>query len=113
MDYKQDEQEEQVEEQVGEPQAKDMEMDDDDAPYLDMQDDRERQAYAMLKHQCFGHTKAFNPDLLEKTCMNLEFARVWHAIGWDGFVPVEENGSRLLTIQFLCTRREVDDGVCF
>ena len=50
MDYKQDEQEEQVEEQVGEPQAEDMEMDDDGAPYLDMQDDRERQAYAMLKH---------------------------------------------------------------
>jgi len=50
MDYKQDEQEEQVEEQVGEPQAEDMEMDDDDAPYLDMQDDREHQAYAMLKH---------------------------------------------------------------
>ena len=29
------------------------------------------------------------------------------------FVPVEENGSRLLTIQFLCTLREVDDGVSF
>ena len=50
MDYEQDEQEELFEEQATEPQAEDMEIDDDDAPYLDMQDDRERQAYAMLKH---------------------------------------------------------------
>ena len=65
----------------------------------------------MLKHQSFGHTKAFDLDLLEKTDMDVDFTRVWHAIGWDGFVPIEENGSRLLTIQFLCTLREVDDGV--
>ena len=26
-------------------------------------------------------------------------------------MAIEENGSRLLTIQFLCTLREVDDGV--
>ena len=43
--------------------------------------------------------------------MDVDFARVWHAVGWDGFVPIEENGSHLLTIQFLCTLEEVDDGV--
>ena len=78
---------------------------------LDLRDDRGRQAYAMIKNRSFGHTRAFDPDLLEKTGMDVDFARVWHAVGWDGFVPVEENGSRLLTIQFLCTLREVDDGV--
>ena len=36
MDYEQDEQEEQFEEQAAEPQAKDMEIDEDDAPYLDL-----------------------------------------------------------------------------
>ena len=45
-------------------QAKDMEIDDEDAPYLDLRDDRKRQAYAMLKHRSFAHTKAFDPDLL-------------------------------------------------
>ncbi|RLM53007.1 hypothetical protein C2845_PMPSC029380 [Panicum miliaceum] len=50
-----------------EPQAEDMEMDDDDAPYLDLRDDRERQDYAILKKQSFGHTKAFDSDLLAKT----------------------------------------------
>ena len=113
MDYKQDEQEEQVEEQVGEPQAEDMEMDEDDAPYLDLHDDREHQAYAMINNLSSGHTRAFDPDLLEKTGMDIDFARVWHAVGCDGFVLVEENGSRLLPIQFLCTLREVDDGVSF
>jgi hypothetical protein len=73
-------------------------MDDDDAPYLDLRDDHEKQAYALLKRRDFGHTKAFDLDLLEKTGMDVDFARIWHAIGWDGFVPVEKNGSRLLTI---------------
>ena len=49
MEYEQDEQEEQFEEQAVEPQAEDTEIDEDDAPYLDLRDDRERQAYAMIK----------------------------------------------------------------
>ena len=90
-----------------------MEIDEDDAPYLDLWDDRECQAYAMLKRRCYGHAKAFDPDLHEKTGMDVDFARVWHAVGWHGFAPIEEKGSHLLTIQFLCTLREVDDGVSF
>ena len=90
-----------------------MEIDEDDALYLDLRDDREHQAYAMIKNRSFGHTRAFDPNLLEKIGMDVDFARVWHAVGWDGFVPIEENGSRLLTIQFLCTLRELDDGVSF
>ena len=49
MDYEQDKQEEQIEEQAEEPQAEDMEIDEDDAPYLDLLDDRERQAYGTPK----------------------------------------------------------------
>ena len=81
MDYEQDEQEEQFEEQAVEPQAEDMEIDEDDAPYLDLQADHERQAYAMINNRSFGHTRAFDPDLdlLEKTGMDVDFARVWHA----------------------------------
>ena len=113
MDYEQDEQDESMEEQAAEPQTEDMEIDDEDAPYLDLRSDRERQAYAMIKRRSFGHTRAFNPDLLEKTGMDIDFANVWHAVGWDGFVPIKENGSRLLTIQSLCTVREEANGVHF
>jgi hypothetical protein len=86
---------------------------DDNAPYLNLQDNRERQTHAVLKRRDFGHTKAFDLDLLEKTGMDVDFACVWHVVGWDGFVPVEENGSRLLTIQFLCPLMEVDDRISF
>ena len=110
MDYEQDEPKE---EQAAEPQAEDMEIDDEDTPYLYLWSDRECQAYAMIKRQSFGHTRAFDPDLLEKTGMDIDFANVWHAVGWDGFVPIKENGSRLLTIQFLCTVREEANGVHF
>ena len=102
-----------MEEQATEPRAEDMEINDKDVSYLDLQDDHERQAYAMLKHQSFGHTQAFDPDLLEKTGMDIDFAFVWHAVGWEGFASVEENGSRLLTIQFLCMLREEAKGVHF
>jgi hypothetical protein len=49
MDYKQDEQEEQYEEVQAELQAEAMEIDEDDAPNLDLCDARERQAYATIK----------------------------------------------------------------
>ena len=102
MDY---EVEEQYEEVQAEPQAKAMEIDEDDAPYLDLRDACERQGYAIIKNQSFIHTRAFNPELLIKIGMYEDFANVWHAFGWDDFVPVEEYGSQLLTIQFLCTLR--------
>lgn len=49
----------------------------------------------------------------EMISMNFELHTIWHAIGWDKFLPVEELGSRRLTIQFLCTHREVSDGITF
>ena len=113
MDYEQDEQEEQYEEMQAEPQAEATEIDEDDAPYLDLCDAHERQAYAIIKNRSFVHTRAFDPELLIKTGMYEDFANVWHTIGWSNFAPVEEYGSRLLTIQFLCTLREVENGVYF
>ena len=113
MDYEQDEQEEQYEEVQAELQAKAMEIDEDDAPYLDLRDTHERQAYAIIKNRSFVHTRAINPELLTKIGMYEYFANVWHAIGWSNSAPVEEYGSRLLTIQFLCTLREVENGVYF
>ena len=54
MDYEQDEQEELFEEQAAEPQAEDMEIDEDDAPYLDLRDNREHQPYAMCRVSQLG-----------------------------------------------------------
>jgi hypothetical protein len=45
--------------------------------------------------------------------MDAEFHTVWRAIGWDKFACVDEQGSRLLTMQCLCALLEVGDGVTF
>ena len=67
----------------------------------------------MLKDRTFGHTRAFDVDLLENIGMDAEFASVWKAVGWSTFAEIFEMGSRDLTIQFLCTLVEMDNGVSF
>ena len=47
MDY--EEEQEQHTEVLAELQAKALEIDEDDAPYLDLRDDHEQQGYAILK----------------------------------------------------------------
>ena len=84
-----------------------MEESDDDLPpptlvsdsQLDLREAREVQAYNLLRHQAFNHTRAFDMDLLARIGMDVEFDEIWHAVGWKAFPPVYENGSRLLTIQ--------------
>ncbi|RCV43083.1 hypothetical protein SETIT_9G267600v2 [Setaria italica] len=71
---------------------------------------REAQAYALIKDRVSIHTRAFDFELLENTSMDVDFANIWHIIGWNDFVPISEEGSRLLTIQFLCTLQKDDDG---
>ena len=95
MDY---EEEEQYEDMQAEPQTEAIEINAEDAPYLDLRDDHERQGYAILKNRSFVHTRDSDPELLIKIGIYKDFSNVWHAIGWDNFVPVEEYGSRLLTI---------------
>ena len=53
MDY---EEEEQYEEMQAEPQAEVIEIDAENAHYLDLRDDREQQGYAILKNRRFVHT---------------------------------------------------------
>lgn len=59
-------------------------MYDDDAPTSTWKAiEQEKQTYALIKDQVFAHTKAFDPDLLEKTGININFANVWcYWMGW-------------------------------
>ena len=45
--------------------------------------------------------------------MDIEFATIWKAVGWENVALVDELGSRLLTIQFLCSLQEVEGGITF
>ena len=45
--------------------------------------------------------------------MDVEFTSIWKAVGWEEIDLVWEEGSRLLTIQFLCSLKEVNNGITF
>jgi hypothetical protein len=85
----------------------------DDDPHLDLEGEQEMQAYNLIKNYEFIHTLAYHPDLLAKIGMDSEFAIIWKAVRWENVAPVDELGSRLLTIQFLCSLQEVEGGITF
>jgi hypothetical protein len=80
---------------------------------LDLVSDQERQAYYMLSDWEYAHMREYSPELLKKISMDVEFRSIWKAVGWQRFAVVDEPGSRLLTLQFLCTLKEVEDGISF
>ena len=71
------------------------------------------QAYNLIKNREFIHTPAYDPDLLQKIGMDTEFTTISKAVGWENIAPIDELGSRLLTIQFLCSLQEVEGGITF
>jgi hypothetical protein len=59
------------------------------------------------------HTTAYDPVLLQAIGMDVEFDFVFRAIGWEGVWNVVEQGSKLLTLEFLCTLQITDNRVKF
>jgi hypothetical protein len=86
---------------------------EDDAPYLDLEGNREMQSYALIKDCEFIHMSTYDPDLHEKIGMDVEFTAIWKVVGWEDVAPFWEEGSHLLTIQFLCSLQEVENEFTF
>jgi hypothetical protein len=80
---------------------------------LDLVSDPERQVYYMLSDREYAHMREYSLELLKKIGMDVEFCSIWKAIGWQRFAVVDEPGSRLLTSQFLCTLKEIEDSISF
>jgi hypothetical protein len=95
-----------------EEQEQPMEEGDDDL-HLDLEGNREMQVYNLIKNGEFIHTPAYHPDLLTKIGMDFKLATIWKAVGWENVAPIDKLGSRLLTIQFLCSMQEVEGGITF
>ena len=55
----------------------------------------------------------YDPELLQAIGMDNKFTSIWKAIGWEEVNSVWEQGSRLQTIQFLCSLKEVENGITF
>jgi hypothetical protein len=84
-----------------------------DAPFIDLREDRERQAYAILKDRVFSNMREFDLTLLEKIGTDSQFDSICQALGWEGFLSVQEIGSRPITIQFLYILQEDASGISF
>ena len=71
------------------------------------------EAYNLIKNRELDHMSLYDPMLLQAIGMDVEFTSIWKVVGWEEIDPVWEEGSRLLTIQFLCSLKEVDNGITF
>ena len=73
----------------------------------------EKDAFKKLKTRRFVHTAAYDLILLQASGMDAELDLVFRAVGWDGFWNIAEQGSKLLTLEFLCTLQITDTGIQF
>jgi hypothetical protein len=55
----------------------------------------------------------YDPVLLQAIGMDVELDLIFRAVGWDGFWNIAEQGSKLLTLEFLCTLQITNIGIQF
>jgi hypothetical protein len=80
---------------------------------LGLCDSREKDVYKKIKDKEFTHTPAFDLALLQEAGMSSEFDTIFSLLGWASAWDVAKIGSKLLTIEFLCTLRTTESGVYF
>jgi hypothetical protein len=80
---------------------------------LGLRDSHEKDVYKKIKDKEFTHTPAFDLALLQEAGMSTEFDTIFSLLGWASAWDVIEIGSKLLTIEFLCTLRTTESGVYF
>lgn len=80
---------------------------------LDLKSRREKDIYQQLKGRYFIHTPTLDPLFLLETGMGTEFDLIFRMLEWTNFWDITELGSRLLTIEFLCTLQICEGGIVF
>jgi hypothetical protein len=106
-----DEETKPMEEQEEQVQEQGQSMEEEDEPHLDLERGQEMEAYNLIKNRVFEPTPLYDFVLLQAIGMEDEFIAIWKAVGWEEIDPIWEEGSRLLTIQFICSLKEVDNGI--
>ena len=71
--------------------------------HLKLWDKTQKDIYKQLKNRRFILTPAYDLALLQAIVMNIEFDIIFKTIGWEDVLEINELGSKLLTIEFLCT----------
>jgi hypothetical protein len=80
---------------------------------LGLHDSCEKDVYKKIKDKEFTHTPAFDLALLQEAGMSSEFDTIFSLLGWASAWDVSKIGSKLLTIEFLCTLRTIESGVYY
>ena len=73
----------------------------------------EKDAFKQLKVQRFILTSAYDLAVLRAIGMDIEFNFIFRAVGWEHVWNIHEQGSKLLTEEFLCTLQTTDTKVNF
>ena len=71
--------------------------------HLKLRNNREKDALKELKTRRFIHTSTYDPALLQVTGMDVEYDFIFRTVGWESVWNINEQGSKLLTSEFLCT----------
>ena len=81
--------------------------------HIRWQSKAEKEAFKKLKSRRFVHTSMYDRLLLQGTGMDVEFDFIFQVVGLDGFWNIAKHGSKLLTLEFLCTLQITDTGIQF
>jgi hypothetical protein len=81
--------------------------------HLKFRNKTEKDAFKQLKDRRFVLTSTYDPAVLRATGMYIEFNFIFRAIGWENAWNIHEKGSKLLTMEFLCTLQTTDTKVKF
>jgi hypothetical protein len=81
--------------------------------HLGLKDSQERKIFKELKNKAYTHTLVLDLTLLHEIGMDAEFDLIFSLVGWESFWDITELGSKLLTIEFMCTLQTMEDGVTF
>ena len=71
--------------------------------HLKLQNKQEKDAFKELKTIRFVHMYAYDPALVQAIGIDVAFDFIFRTIGWESVWNVVEQGSKLLTSEFLRT----------
>jgi hypothetical protein len=81
--------------------------------HLHIRRGEEKDRYEKLKKRSFVLSPMFSEEFMQEAGLDSEFSQIFALLGWTSFYNTFERGSRVLTLEFLCTLKSSNDGVTF
>ena len=81
--------------------------------HLKLQNKTEKDAFKQLKSRRFILTTAYDLAVMLAIGMDVDFDFIFRAVGWEDVWNIHEQGSKLLTAEFLYTLQTTDTEVKF